>query len=153
MSQLAIPQAIPAMSVGAIANVAAMEKVILSLPQVKIHTWHLLHAGIYARTILIPKDIVLTGALIKIHTVLTISGDVLVNRGDAEGIRIIGVQILPAFAGRKQAFVAYEDTTVSMAFPTKAKTIEEAEAQFTDDTDLLFSRRDPDTNTIIITGV
>lgn len=143
---------IPAMTPQAIANVAALEEKILSLPQVEIKTHHVLHGGMYARTIVIPAGVVLTGALIKIPTMLLISGDVAVSRGDADVVRITGTAVIPASAGRKQAFIAYSDTSVTMAFPTRATTIEQAEAEFTDDTDLLFSRRDPETNISIITG-
>lgn len=143
---------IPPMSPQAVANVAALEKQLLELPQVEIHTRHVLHGGMYARTILIPAGVVLTGALIKLPTLLMISGDVLVSRGEEEGIRIAGSAVIPASAGRKQAFVTYQDTSVSMVFPTLATSVEQAEAEFTDDTDLLFSRRDPQTNTVVITG-
>jgi hypothetical protein len=140
------------MSPGAVARVTELEQRILALPQVEIHTQHILHAGMYSRTITIPGGVVLTGALIKRATLVIVSGDVLVSRGDAEGLRITGTEVLPASADRKQAFVAHADTTVTMVFPTSAATVEEAEAEFTDDTDLLFSRRDPNLNTIIITG-
>jgi hypothetical protein len=140
------------MSPGAIARITELEKVILRLPQVDIHTHHVLHAGMYARTITIPAGVVLTGALIKCPTLLVVSGDALVSRGDDDGVHITGTVIMPASAGRKQAFIAYADTTVTMTFPTQAMTIEQAEAEFTDDTDMLISRRGPDLNTIIITG-
>lgn len=140
------------MTPDAIARVADLEQQILALPQVEIHTQHVLHAGMYARTIMIPAGVVLTGALIKRPTLLSISGDVLVSRGDDEGVRITGTAVLPASAGRKQAFVTYADTTVTMVFPTQATTIDQAEAEFTDDTELLMSHRDPAYNTIIITG-
>ncbi|WP_369952095.1 hypothetical protein [Ralstonia syzygii] len=136
----------------AIARVAELEKLNLQRPQVDIHTHHVLHAGLYARTITIPASVLLTGALVKRSTLLVICGDVLVSRGEDEGVRITGTAVIPASAGRKQAFLAYADTTVTMAFPTQATTIEQAEAEFTDDTELLMSRRDPDLNTIIITG-
>jgi hypothetical protein len=140
------------MTPDAIACVSELEQRILALPQVRIHTQHVLHAGMYVRTIVIPGGVVLTGALIKRATVVVVSGDALVSRGDEEGFRITGTVALPASAGRKQAFVAYADTAVTMAFPTSAKTVEEAEAEFTDDTEMLMSRRDPELNTIIITG-
>jgi hypothetical protein len=152
MNQLANKTAIPAMSPQAIANVTALEKIALELPQVPIRTTHVLHGGMYARTITIPAGVVLTGALIKIPTMVIVSGDAIVSSGGAEGLRITGSMALPASAGRKQVFAAYQDTTVTMLFPTSAKTIEQAEAEFTDDAELLFSRRDPTTNTIIITG-
>lgn len=153
MSDL-VPQrtSIGPMSPGAIARIAELEKVILGLRQVDIPTHHVLHAGMYARTITIPAGVVLTGALVKRPTVLVVSGDALVSRGDDDGVHITGTVVIPASAGRKQAFIAYADTTVAMMFPTQAMTIEQAEAEFTDDTDMLMSRRDPDLNTFIITG-
>ncbi|ANA34470.1 hypothetical protein LMG18090_04049 [Ralstonia mannitolilytica] len=140
------------MTPDAIARVGELEKLVLSCPQIEIHTHHVLHAGLYARTITIPAGVVLTGALIKRSTLLVVCGDVVVSRGDDDGVRITGAAVIPASAGRKQAFVTYADTTVTMTFPTQASTIEQAEAEFTDDTDLLMSRRDPEHNTIIITG-
>lgn len=132
-------------------QVLAMEKLIAAAPQKVIHTQHVLHAGLYTRTIMIPEDTLLSGALVKIPTVLVVCGDCLVSRGE-NTMHIEGVAVLPASAGRKQIFATYKDTTVTMVFATDVTTIEEAEAQFTDDTDLLMSRRDPSTNTIIITG-
>lgn len=140
------------MTEDAIARVSKLEQKILGLPQVQIYTHHVLHAGMYARTITIPAGVVLTGALIKRPSLLVVSGDVLVSRGDDDGLRITGTAVLPASAGRKQAFVTYAETTVTMSFPTSAKTVEEAEAEFTDDTDMLMSRKDPELNSIIITG-
>lgn len=140
------------MAPDAIARVANLEKMILGLPQVKIHTHHVIHAGMYARTIVIPAGVVLTGALVKRPTLLMVIGDVLVSRGDEEGVRITGSAVIPASAGRKQVFIAHADTTVTMVFPTQATTIEQAESEFTDDTDMLMSRRDPETNNVIITG-
>jgi len=143
--------AIPPMTPEAIARVVAYEQEQLRKPQIPIHTQHILHAGLYARTITIPAGVELTGALVKRSTVLQVVGDVLVNRDD-ECLRLTGVHVFPASAGRKQVFAAIRDTTVTMCFATSARTVEEAEAEFTDDTALLFSRRDPELNTIIITG-
>lgn len=140
------------MSAGAIANVAALEQRVLACPQTPIHTQHVLHGGMYARTIVIPAGVVLTGALIKIPTVLFITGDVLVYVGEGQRTRITGTAVIPASAGRKQAFVTYQDTSISMVFPTRSTNVEQAEAEFTDDSALLFSRRDADLNTEIITG-
>lgn len=140
------------MTQNAIVNVFELEKRILACPQVQIKTVHVLHGGMYARTIVMPADIYLTGALVKIATLLTISGDVEVLIGDAISTRITGTVVLPASAGRKQAFRTYAETTITMTFPTAATTVEEAERGFTDQHDMLMSRRDPELNTIIITG-
>lgn len=152
MIQLFNQLTIPAMTPKAIANIEAVERTMLELPQVPIKTLHVLHAGMYTRSILLPAGTMLTGALIKIPTMLTISGDVVVSFGEAQGMRITGTQVFPASAGRKQAFAANQDTTITMTFPTRATSIEEAEAEFTDQNDMLMSRRDPELNTIIITG-
>lgn len=108
-------------------------------PQVEIKTKSFIHAGIYCRTCLVPKGIALAGALIKIPTVVTVSGDVAMTYA-GKTIRLKGTHIFRASAGRRQIFVAYEDTVISMAFATSAKTLLEAEAEFTDETDLLMSR-------------
>lgn len=144
--------AIQAMSCDAIAKVSVLEKQLLSLPQVDIVTRHVLHAGMYARTITIPAGIVLTGALIKCPTLLAVSGDVLMSLGDADGIRITGTVVVPASAGRKQVFMTYAETTVTMVFPTNARTVAEAEAEFTDEAEALFSRRNPSRNELLIMG-
>ena len=146
------PVAIAPMSPTAIELVRAYERTKLQQPQVAIHTHHVLHAGMYTRTIVIPANTVLTGALVKIPTVLVISGDVVVSRGEDDGVYIGGTAVLPAGAGRKQVFVTYAPTTVTMVFPTSASTVEEAEAQFTDETDMLLSHRNLAFNTVIITG-
>lgn len=151
MNLTTIP-AIPAMTPAAIAEVAAYQAQALQQPQIAIHTQHILHAGLYSRTIKIPAGVELIGALIKRSTLLMVSGDVLVNRGEGEAVRMTGTFVLPASAGRKQVFGTFADTVVTMTFATAARTIEEAEAEFTDETELLFSHRDPELNTIIITG-
>lgn len=108
-------------------------------------TYHLLHAGMYHRTVLIRKGEVLTGALIKRATTLIVSGDVDTNVG-----RIAGYHVVAASAHRKQGFIANSDTWLTMIFPTDAKGVEEAEAEFTDEAHRLFSRHNE--NIIVITG-
>lgn len=137
------------MSVVAVDKVRAFERENLQREQTPITTHHVLHAGVYTRTITIPKHVVLTGALIKIPTTLIVNGDVVVSLGD-ERRRYVGYNVLAASAHRKQAFVALADTQLSMSFATNAKTIEEAEEQFTDEADLLFSRHGE--NIVVITG-
>lgn len=143
---------LPAMSPQGIANIKEVERKMLALPQVPIKTLHVLHAGMYSRTVMIPAGVQLVGALIKIPTMLTIFGDVLMSLGEAQGIHLVGTHVIPGSAGRKQVFAANKDTSITMTFCTMAMTIEQAEAEFTDDTEILFSRRDPELNTIIITG-
>lgn len=139
----------PASSAQAISDVRALERHVLALPQTPIKTDHVLHGGMYARTILIPAETVLTGALIQVPTMLIIVGDALVTR-DGASVRLTGHHVLPAAAGRKTAFVTIADTHVTMMFPTAARTVEAAEAEFTAEANGLMSRRDPASNHVVI---
>lgn len=142
---------IPAMSELAINNVRQLEELVLKVPQIKIPTNHLFHAGVYARTIMIPAGVILTGALIKIATVLVVSGDVIVYMGEkTKELHGYG-NVLAASGGRKQAFVAITDTYLTMIFATKVKSVEAAEDEFTDEANLLFSRA-PDAVNYIMKG-
>ena len=140
---------IPAMNSEAIARVYEYEAEALKRKQVPIKTFHILHAGMYTRMICLPKNVALTGALIKIATLLTINGDVTVKLGEKE-VRYTGYQVFPASANRKQAFAAHEDTWITMQFATQAKTVEEAENEFTDESSILLSRHGE--NEVVITG-
>lgn len=141
---------LPAMSKAAVDKARALEGEMVKLPQADIQTLHLLHAGLYQRTIKIPAGVSLTGALIKRSTSLVVSGHCLVYIGD-ECLRLHGYHIVPASAHRKQAFVAVSDTYLTMSFATQATTVEQAEEEFTDEVEMLMSRRS-DLNTIMITG-
>jgi hypothetical protein len=142
---------IPAMAPAAISKVRALEAVLSNAPQRVIDTHHVLHGGQYTRTVMIPANTAVTGALIKVATTLIVAGDCTVYIGD-ETVHLVGYNILAASAGRKQAFVAHSDTYLTMTFATSAKTIEQAEDEFTDEADLLLSRSDVGQNTITITG-
>ncbi len=142
---------IPAMSEMAIDKVRQFENASLANPQVNIDTLHIIHGGMYARTIMVPAGVVITGALIKIATMLIIVGDAIAYIGD-EAIPLCGYNILPASANRKQAFVAQTDIYLTMIFPTKVSSISEAEDEFTDEANILISRNNISDNKIIITG-
>ncbi len=149
MSSLSIAAALPATNETIRDKIERLTVASLEHKQTEIPTHHVIHGGMYLRTIMLPKGTLLTGALIKIPTTLIISGDVLALVGD-NAIRYQGYNILPGSAGRKQAFLAQEDTYMTMMFPTAANTVVEAENEFTDEAERLFSRYNE--NTIIITG-
>ena len=132
---------IGAISESNLSKVRDIENTLLSCPQVEIETLHEFHAGMYARTVKIPEGVVITGAFIKIPTLLILSGDSTVLI-DGAASRIEGYGVIPAFAGRKQDFIAHSDTYLTMVFPTEATTIESAEEEFTDEADMLMSRRE-----------
>jgi hypothetical protein len=140
---------LPAMSPQAVAAVREMESRQMLGEQVPIRTDHLIHGHMYARTICLPAGAALTGALLKVATVLIVHGRCTVFTGDDE-VHLSGFNVLPGSAGRKTAFIAHTDTHMTMVFPSDAKSVTEAEDQFTDEADLLFSRHGE--NFITITG-
>lgn len=149
MNQIAIHTALPAMTPEDIGAVSRLESELRTAPQTEVHTDHVFHAGMYARTVRIPAGTVMTGALIKRATLLILNGHAKVFTG-ADAVELVGYHVLPASAGRKQAFITYADTDLTMLFPTGAQSVEAAEAEFTDETGLLLSRQMP--QTLRITG-
>lgn len=147
-TELATRSRIPAMSDKAIDRVRTFERENAKRPQTPITTHHLIHAGLYARTITIPAGVALTGALIKRSTVLILNGDALVATDGDGGVRFTGYHVLHASANRKQAFVALTDTQLTMLFATEARDVQAAEEEFTDEAGLLFSRHGENITTI-----
>lgn len=151
MNDLAIPFAsIPATSAGIIKQITDAECELLCLEQIDLVTEHVLHGGMYARTVRLPPGVIITGALIKVATILIFNGDADVLIGDTSA-RISGYGVLAASAFRKQVFVTRSQVELTMIFPTQAKTVEEAEAEFTDEADRLMSRRST-RDVVVITG-
>lgn len=139
---------LPPSSPAAVAKVDKLEQALLATPQFDLQMQHVLHAGLYSRTVLVPAGIVITGALVKIPTQIMVSGDCVVWL-DNESRRLTGYHIMAAAAGRKQAFVALADTYITMMFATSARTVAEAENEFTDDAHRLASRRDTARNDVV----
>lgn len=131
---------LPAMPKDALAKVKAFEEAIERAPQVQIVIDDWLHAGVYARTAYLPEGVVMTGAEIKCATLLMLTGDVTVFRG-TDSVRLTGSNTIKAEAGRKSAFFAHADTTITMIFATNAATVEEAENEFTNEAHRLQSRK------------
>ena len=109
-------------------------------PQADVKTEQFLHAGMYVRTCSHPKGSLLVGAKIKIPTVLIIDGDVSIKSG-GKWMRIQGHAVLRGAPGRRVIVLTHEDTVATMLFPTDAKTVEEAEEQFTDEFNELYTRK------------
>jgi len=130
----------------------------LRAEQIAIPTEHLLHGGMYARTVrLVPASfavedqIVFTSVCIKIPTVLILHGPGAILTDDG-WMPVAGYNVIAGSAGRESVFVTHgQPVEATMLFPTAAKTVEEAEREFTDETELLFSRRS--TNDLVrVTG-
>lgn len=152
MSNLTIAGgALPATTPKALEVVNAVAEKARTLPQLHIQTEHILHGGMYARTIRLNARVSITSVMIKVPTMLTVNGCCRVFAGE-NWYDIRGFHVMPACAGRKMIYITAEPTEITMIFPTNAKTIEEAERQFTDDFEQLLSRQCND-DVITITGV
>jgi glyoxylate carboligase len=143
--------ALPASTNETLAKVYEAEDYILTLPQIEIHTEHILHGGMYARTIRLAAGVVITGALFKVSTILVVNGLCAMFAGD-HWAQLDGFQVMAASKGRKQVFVTKEPTEITMIFRTDAKTVEDAENEFTDEADRLMSRTQDGDDVIIVTG-
>ncbi len=132
--------ALPATSAKTLAQIDALEAWMLKMAQPDLDTEHIFHAGMYARTIRMPQDMVLTGALMKRATLVIVSGHARVLAGDT-WLELEGYHVLPASQGRKQVFVSVSELFITMVFPTQATTVEAAEGEFTDQASMLLSRR------------
>ena len=108
--------------------------------QIDIQTEHIIHGGMYSRTIRLKAGEVISGAHYLVPTLVVTDGDCLVSSGDF-WVELLGYHVIPASSGRKQIFVARRDTAITMIFRTDAKTIEKAEEEFTDEACRLMSRR------------
>lgn len=140
MLKLVADNTIPAMSEAAIDKVRQLEAIVGTLPQVQIRTHHFLHAGMYSRTVFVPAGVLITGVLIKVPTLLISDGDATVYV-DGTPMFLRGRCVVRAEGGRKQAFFAETDLHLTMLFATSAATVEEAEAEFTSEPELLQTRR------------
>lgn len=118
-----------------------LDAAIKELPQVDIHTEHLFHAGMYIRTIKVPAGTLLTNVHIIIPTTLFISGHCLIY-DDEEWTEYKGYSIVMGRPGRQNAFYTIEDTYLTMTFASDARSVKEAEEEFTDEPWRLGSRKE-----------
>ncbi len=131
-------------------KIQIVHELLLKVADVEIATEHVLHGGMYARTIRLDAGVVMVGSLIKRATILLIHGATSII-GD-ERMDLEGYNVLPGCAGRKQLFVTRGPVEMTMIFPTQARTVEEAEAEVFAEADILMSRHDGTRDTYTITG-
>lgn len=141
-------RALPATPPEVIAAIREFKAKLAGLPMVEVPTEHVLHAGMYVRTIAMPRGQVLVGGLVKVPTVVTVCGKCAVLAGD-EWLELEGFNVIPGSAGRQQVFVSHTAVIISMAFRTAATTVNAAEAEMTDDAEDLLSRKQNANNVVI----
>lgn len=141
---------LPPTSPESLEKISIVEERIREYPQIEFQTEHVFHAGMYARTVRIAPYVTFTGVLVKVPTLLIAQGTFEVTIDD-EFVRFSGYNVIPASAFRKQVYITLSEVILTMIFPTDAKTVEEAESQFTDETSSLLSRTQ-DRDVVIVTG-
>lgn len=151
--QLTLPltHVIPATSKREREVVKAAIAIAREMPQTPFVTEHVIHGGMYTRSVIIPADQWVGGVLIKVPTTLVIVGDVEVYQ-EKKNIVLRGYNTLRGSAGRKISFRTFTVVGMSMMFATQAKTVAEAEAELTDEVDLLPPLSQVDAHRFVITG-
>ena len=149
--EVIVAPVVPAMGDYALSRVRELQAELERLPQVPVRMHHVLHGGMYARTCYVPRGHVAACCLVRVPTIVALAGSANLYIGTDEPLRLDGYNVLPASAGRKQAFLSITDMALTMYTVTKARTVEEAENELTDEAATLASRRDG-LNTTIITG-
>lgn len=131
---------LPSLTGGALLRVQEFEHELLQQSQEPAFVEHTFHAGVYARTMRMPAGMVLTGALMRIPTLLIVSGELQVFDGE-HTLEFKGYNVLQGAAGRKSVMLAVTEVSMTMLFATQAKTVDEAEREFTDEYERLQSRK------------
>lgn len=152
MESLARGNVLPPATEDALEKIIAFEGKVSELPQKRFQIEHVLHGGMYSRTCRLDKGDLIVGAKIKVPTQLVIHGTAYVFAGE-KWFGIEGFQVVAASAGRKQVFLALAETEITMIFPTKAKTVSEAEAEFTDEAAKLQTQCTEGNDLVTITGI
>lgn len=141
---------LPATGEDVLVKIKLLEEKIGDLKQIQFRTEHVFHAGMYARTIRIPPATAFISVLIKRATLLILRGTCDILCGERM-IRFQGYNVIPADAGRKTVYFTRTAVELTMIFPSNAKTVEEAEAEFTDEAESLMSRTQE--NDIVVTEI
>ena len=121
-------------------RVRELEDHLAQLPQIALPTSHLVHAGMYARTVFIPAGTVLTGALTLQDNVCVMHGGITVTTDDGPQV-LEGFHVLPALAGSKRAGVAHLDTWWTTLWTTDLEDVGAIEESLTPEADRLQTRR------------
>ncbi len=147
ISALALAPSSPA----TLARLRVLHTRTLQFPQISLATAHLLHGGMYARTIRLDPETLMNGSLILRATIIIIHGDCTIVAGDSL-VDISGYNVLPGEAGRKQSFLTRGPVEITMIYATQAATVDDAENEVFGDADELMSRKDGSRDQIMITG-
>lgn len=106
-------------------SIEALECKMLELPQIEMPVDTMWVNGMNTRTLLIPRDTVLTGAVhLADYVDIMISGDITVATPDGVK-RLTGFNVMQGNKGRKRAGYAHEDTMWVTVHRTDIESAEE----------------------------
>lgn len=120
-------------------DVKRLEEIILTAPQTDLNTTHAFSGGMYARTIVVPKGTVLTGATHKTDHINIVFGDISVTT-EKGVVRLVGYHVLETKAGMKRAGYAHEDTAWTTVCKTAKTELHEVEEELVEEADKLQTR-------------
>jgi len=120
-------------------KVNALRDELLKHPQIELPLSHLIHGQMYARTGIIPAGTIVVGTLTNLDNICIVNGDITVTT-DEGVVRLTGYHILPASKGYKRVGLAHAETVWTTLIHTNGKTVEEIEAEMTDEFHLLQTR-------------
>jgi len=122
-------------------RVREIERIVLQMPQLIIEINDFIHGKMYSRTMFCPAGALVTGVLTKIDNICIMHGDVTVTT-DYGLQRFTGYHVLPAFGGGKRALIFHADTYWTTLIHTETTDCRIAEEEFTDEADMLQSRKE-----------
>lgn len=149
---------LPASSPKELETLAVVQDVLLRAEQTAIRTEHILHGGMYSRTVrIVPQSyavddqLIICGSRLNLPTMLIINGPIDTWTGGGWK-QLDGFNVLTGSAGRKQLFLTRgAPVEMTMIYPTKARTVEDAENEVFAEPDMLLSRQSQN-DTTLITG-
>ena len=113
-------------------KVMALEKEIQRLPQVECPVWHFFAPGLYARKMLIPAGVTLTGAVHKTEHLCIISGDISVTTDDGLKRVTDPHSIINSKPGAKRAGFAHSDTYWTTVHATDERDLDKLVRELTE---------------------
>lgn len=120
-------------------SILELEAEILKVDQVDLGTTHCIGGGFYARTIMVPGGVVLTGATHKKDSMCIVFGDITVTT-DSGPVRMTGHNVFHSKAGNKRAGIAHVDTYWTNVWQTELTTIADIEDELAVESDKLQTR-------------
>lgn len=110
-------------------NLARLETALLAMPQLASEPLHTFIAGVYVRTLYIPRGACVVGKLHKKeHVFIMQAGDCLVFTGEVTE-RLTAPFQMVCQPGAKRAFFAYEDSVITTVHRTDETDLEKIEAE------------------------